>query len=382
MIVELSENSLVTLLLCSNLSLSSSESPLSDVTYDALAHVLFLNGLEPSDLFRCDKSQLQSLINSSEKLRKVTSKLDLCKKIVFLLRRHQQVYIELDSLHNYGVNVITRADRKIYPGKLIEKFKLAGFKLPAVMYYCGSADVLSNKCIAVVGSRLLDDIDPIEQFISKFVSLFNFHGYSLSSGGAKGVDTIAEISARDNNVSSIITVSDNLIKRTQSSEIRHSIMQGRSLYLSLEHPQAPFRGFNAMKRNKIIYALSDYAMIVNATYKTKKKGEVAIIDYNKGGTWVGAHECYKYNLSKLMVRSCGENTPSGNKVMLETLKDVIEVSESKLFSDADYFSCLLSRSQSSNHLNSPENSISNNISDKVTNLNSETGVTNFEIFCS
>ncbi len=55
-----------------------------------------------------------------------------------------------------------------------------------------------------------------------------------------------------------------------------------------------------MARNKIIYALSDYAMIVTCSFVADAKGKPYP---NKGGTWVGAHECAKFNLSKLLVRN-------------------------------------------------------------------------------
>lgn len=61
-----------------------------------------------------------------------------------------------------------------------------------------------------------------------------------------------------------------------------------------------------MARNKIIYALSDYAMIVTCSFVADAKGKPYP---NKGGTLVGAHECAKFNLSKLLVRNAGDNFP-------------------------------------------------------------------------
>ena len=61
-----------------------------------------------------------------------------------------------------------------------------------------------------------------------------------------------------------------------------------------------------MARNKIIYALSDYAMIVTCSFVAEAKGKPYP---NKGGTCGGAHECAKFNLSKLLVRIAGDNFP-------------------------------------------------------------------------
>lgn len=59
-----------------------------------------------------------------------------------------------------------------------------------------------------------------------------------------------------------------------------------------------------MARNKIIYALSDYAMIVTCSFVAEAKGKPYP---NKGGTCGGAHECAKFYLSKLLVRIAGDN---------------------------------------------------------------------------
>lgn len=61
-----------------------------------------------------------------------------------------------------------------------------------------------------------------------------------------------------------------------------------------------------MSRNKIIYALSDYAMIVTCSFVSDAKGKPYP---NKRGTWGGAHECAKFYLSKLLVRNAGDKPP-------------------------------------------------------------------------
>lgn len=78
------------------------------------------------------------------------------------------------------------------------------------------------------------------------------------------------------------------------------------MYLSLTHQNSRFSGYNAVARNKIIYALSDYAMIVTCSFVADANGKPYP---NKGGTWVGAHECAKFNLSKLLVRNAGDKPP-------------------------------------------------------------------------
>ena len=61
---------------------------------------------------------------------------------------------------------------------------------------------------------------------------------------------------------------------------------------------------------------------------TSVKNGKEVINNNKGGTWVGAHECADKELSRLMVRS-SPNAPKGNNELLNTL-DCINIEESKI----------------------------------------------------
>lgn len=96
-------------------------------------------------------------------------------------------------------------------------------------------------------------------------------GFAISSGGAKGIDHIAEVTSRDCGSLSFIKVPDNLAKRILEPEVRKSLLDECSVYLSLTHPNSRFSGYNAMARNKIIYALSDYAMVVTCSFVSDAK---------------------------------------------------------------------------------------------------------------
>ena len=60
-------------------------------------------------------------------------------------------------------------------------------------------------------------------------------------------------------------------------EHREALMDGRLVLACPYDPAARFQVGQAMQRNKLIYALSDAALVVNS-------------DYGKGGTWTGATE--------------------------------------------------------------------------------------------
>ena len=78
-------------------------------------------------------------------------------------------------------------------------------------------------------------------------------------------------------------------------EHRPALMDGQLVLASPYDPAARFYAGHAMQRNKLIYALSDAALVVNS-------------DFNRGGTWTGAAEQLdKLKLVPVYVRSTGES---------------------------------------------------------------------------
>ena len=79
-------------------------------------------------------------------------------------------------------------------------------------------------------------------------------------------------------------------------ENRAVLMDDRLTLISPYDPQAGFSVGNAMSRNKIVYALADAGLVVDA-------------GYNKGGTWAGAVEqVEKLRLVPVYVRTDGERS--------------------------------------------------------------------------
>ena len=89
-------------------------------------------------------------------------------------------------------------------------------------------------------------------------------------------------------------LSDSLERAVLNREHREFILNGQ---LTLISPYDPLAGFNighAMQRNKLIYALSDAALVMNS-------------DFEKGGTWAGAIEQLdKFRLVPVYLRSKGD----------------------------------------------------------------------------
>jgi predicted Rossmann fold nucleotide-binding protein DprA/Smf involved in DNA uptake len=97
------------------------------------------------------------------------------------------------------------------------------------------------------------------------------------SGGARGVDQTAMNAALGAGGKVIGVLAENLLKKSLERTARNAIADKRLLLLSPYHPTARFTVATAMARNKLIYAMADYGVVVQS-------------DYKKGGTWAGAAE--------------------------------------------------------------------------------------------
>ena len=87
---------------------------------------------------------------------------------------------------------------------------------------------------------------------------------------------------------------NNLDRAALNSGNREPLMDGRLVLVSSFDPAVRFRGWQAMERNKQIYALADAGLVVNS-------------DDGHGGTWKGATEqLEKFGYVPVYVRSTGE----------------------------------------------------------------------------
>ncbi len=207
-----------------------------------------------------------------------------------ILGRGFQLSQALERWQARSIWVISRADEE-YPGRLKSRLRDDS---PAVLYGCGDRRMLDDGGLAVVGSRNVDD-DLIEYALG-IGRLCASAGQGLISGGARGVDQASMRGAIEACGSAIGVLADSLEKVSMQRDNRNLIMDGRLVLVSPYDPGAGFNVGNAMQRNKLIYALSDAALVVNS-------------DLGKGGTWTGAVEQLdKMRFVPVYVRSTGERS--------------------------------------------------------------------------
>lgn len=290
---KLNQDSLATLLLCSDLGLDSEMKkkyrPYTLSQWNKLAERILNSSIKkPSNLLNAKKEDLKD---------ELLLKDDEINRIDYLLKRGGNIAIEIERLKSLGIYITTRAELN-YPYRLKEILKKYS---PPIIYYSGNLDIASKKSVSIVGSRDVDNDGAI--FTREFASMCVKQGYTIVSGGAKGVDSIAEGTSIEENGYAISIVSNNLSKKIKEKGVRNAILDGRLLVMSTVNPNANFTVYAAMDRNKYIYGLSQFAVVVSSSD-------------NKGGTWTGAVDNLKKKWVPLYVRN-GEHIPMGNKKLIE-----------------------------------------------------------------
>lgn len=86
-----------------------------------------------------------------------------------------------------------------------------------MFYYCGNLDLLKTKTVAIVGSRNIDENGL--NYTKKFVTRCVKEELTIVSGGAKGVDIIAQETALTSGGSVISVLSDSLSKKIKQKRL-------------------------------------------------------------------------------------------------------------------------------------------------------------------
>ena len=219
------------------------------------------------------------------------------ERIVRLLDRSGSLALELESLFSRGLWAVTRVDEH-YPAKLRDTLK---HQAPTVLFGAGDIRLLERKGVAVVGSRNLDSA--ATAFAHEVGRKIAAAGFAVVSGAAKGADKSSMEGAMEAEGVALGALADSLEATVRKSDVRELLLDGR---LVLVTPYAPTAGFSvgaAMGRNKVIYGLADFAVVVQSDFQT-------------GGTWAGAVEALKAKWCPVFVRETAD-TPKGNRELLK-----------------------------------------------------------------
>ena len=229
--------------------------------------------------------------NPSQWLEGWSNKRVTCERIEALLNRGMTLALSVEKWERSGLWVMTRSDED-YPQRI--KDRLGPGKSPHILFGYGNRRLLqdSGSVLAVVGSRDADETDLA--YSRNLGQKAANSGWSVVSGGARGVDEAAMLGALDAEGTVIGALADSLLKTSLSKKYLRHLMDNNLVLVSPFNPESGFNVGNAMGRNKYIYCLSDTAVVVRSD--------------TKGGTWRGAEENQKNNWVPIWVK----HTDDGN----------------------------------------------------------------------
>lgn len=207
------------------------------------------------------------------------------------LNRLEEYEEAIGKLSEAGISLVTEFEVD-FPQLWIQKL---GDKTASHLFVAGNVALLNAPAIGVVGSREVDSLGM--GFGNEIAAEAVLLGYTVISGGAKGVDEIAMKAALASGGSTVGILAESILKHMKKWD-------WDSGNICLATPFAPDLGFlvgNAMARNKLIYAGSQATVVVSSTLES-------------GGTWAGASEALKQNLCPLLVRDVGID---GNQALVK-----------------------------------------------------------------
>ena len=285
----LDQNTQVILLLCGRFGRAQEEQhqPLSIREYNNIEQWLGDNGRRLVDLL--DESVVELLVSAFPT--------GDGSRINYLLGRGGALALVVESWANRGIWLIGRGESG-YPDLL--KARLKNFA-PPILYGVGDRELTKRGGLAVVGSRDVDDTGM--EFTRAIAAKCAEQSVQIVSGGARGVDSEAMLSALSKEGTSVGVLAHSLARAAVAGKYREHILDGTLALISPYDPDSGFSIGAAMGRNKYIYCLSDWALVVSSTLE-------------RGGTWSGAVENIKRKWTPLFIRS-GPAVPDGNQQLID-----------------------------------------------------------------
>lgn len=152
---------------------------------------------------------------------------------------------------------------KLYPKKLLEIKDR-----PNKIYAVGNIELLNNKSVAIVGSRISTDYG--EHYAAEFAKEISKKGITIVSGLAKGIDTIAHENSKQElgKTIAVLGCGFNHIYPTENEQLFNEILQNGGCVISQYAPNVDINTKEIPFRNRIISALSEGVLVVEARYRS------------------------------------------------------------------------------------------------------------------
>ena len=177
----------------------------------------------------------------------------------------------LEGWQRLGLWVISRGE-DCYPERLRRQLRAAA---PPLLFGAGERARLNEGGLAMVGSRNVDE--ECLSFTRQVAARCAEQAVPLVTGGVRGVDRAAMAAVLETGGGAVAVLAERLDRAATMREFREPLRDGRLTLVTPYEPESGFTIAKAMERNKDIYALADYALVVR--FKVRE-----------GGTWAGAIE--------------------------------------------------------------------------------------------
>ncbi len=191
--------------------------------------------------------------------------------IVALLNQEAELEHYLHRARRAGCYPVTRVS-PLYPSRLRRQL---GADAPGCLWARGDLSLLGKDSVSLVGSRKLEPVN--QNFAWEAGRQAALQGYVLVSGNARGADREAQNACLSLGGSVISVVADELQRQNPAENV---------LFLSEEDFDAPFSPLRALRRNRVIHALSAQVL-------------VAQTGMQQGGTWDGTAKNLRFGWSRV-----------------------------------------------------------------------------------
>ncbi len=187
---------------------------------------------------------------------------DLSKKVTQTLGDQRLLSLELDLMYKYNIRFISILDDE-YP-ELLKNSHLP----PFILYVKGGNLLSFTKTLAVVGSRKCDSygIKAIDLLLPDVIKA----GWTLVSGGAYGIDTLAHKKALELKGKTIVVLGSGILNPYPSvnKNMFDKIAEDNGAIVSIFPLKfAPLTG-NFPARNRVISGMSKACLVVQAAKKS------------------------------------------------------------------------------------------------------------------
>ncbi len=232
---------------------------------DALAHKVFeIRGVEALDDFRSGRARVlwHELIelHAPEYLAKVP---ELIERISLRLP-HLDVPAAIERGIRWGARPVLS---KQLP-KTFARFQDLESHSPYLLWVAGEIEALELELVGVVGTR-----NPSENGIRNANKVVSQIRQGIVSGGARGIDATSHRAALDLKLPTVAFMAGGLDRAypMENWDLFHQIVRsGGALVSELSPGSSPSR-FRFLQRNRLIAALSDYLVVVEAGFRSGSK---------------------------------------------------------------------------------------------------------------